>query len=157
MRLPAVWLWMAKIVQLFRGADYQNKAAIKDYVRHKLGRENGETFLTEISPIPRARLNDKRWIADLDHSDTVVQVLIKRRLEELKDLLATNRPDLVVCYGWKGKQEFQDLLSEDDWIELEPKTLKSKQRERFILPFLGNGQMTHERLNRLFADRKPGT
>ena len=56
-----VWQWMAKIMLAYRGKQWREQSAVKEYVRCCLGREGGDTFLTEMSPIPARSNADQAW------------------------------------------------------------------------------------------------
>ena len=51
-----VWRFMAKIMRAYIGEqNWQDKEAAKEYVQFRLGRHDGDTFLTELSPFQRAK------------------------------------------------------------------------------------------------------
>src|ERR1700677_1340122 len=59
--------WMAKTMRAHddlkrNSADME---AANHYVRTRLGRNGGDTFLTELSPIPSAKTADKVWMATI--------------------------------------------------------------------------------------------
>jgi hypothetical protein len=64
--------WMAKTMRAHddlkrNSADME---AANHYVRTRLGRNGGDTFLTELSPIPSAKTADKVWMADYSKTST---------------------------------------------------------------------------------------
>jgi hypothetical protein len=59
-KFTQVWTFMAKIMRARAGeADWPEIEAANAYVRKYLGRQNGETFLTELSPILRSKPSHK--------------------------------------------------------------------------------------------------
>jgi hypothetical protein len=63
-KFTQVWVWMAKIMRARAGKDdWRDTEAAKTYIRQRLGRRNGETFLTEVSPIPSPKQRDK-WLME---------------------------------------------------------------------------------------------
>ena len=57
-----VWQWMAKIMQALNDhEDWKNLAPAKEYIRSSLGRCEGHTFLTELSPIPSRATVDRNF------------------------------------------------------------------------------------------------
>ncbi|MGC2522322.1 MAG: hypothetical protein WA417_06775, partial [Stellaceae bacterium] len=98
------WRWMAKISLALAGnfcwedARVANKA-VQDYVRGRLGRADptvGDTFLTELSPIPSKNLAaNKEWLRYFRSIMPDCDRLIEQRLKKLKNLLQQSRPKFV--------------------------------------------------------------
>ncbi|MFL4986560.1 MAG: hypothetical protein ACJ8EN_23475, partial [Xanthobacteraceae bacterium] len=138
----SVWRWMARIVHARSGFNnLRDRLAVDSYVRHQLGRRNRATFLTELSPFPRSDLMDERWIRLLSRDERMFEKLVASRTEKLMALLEESRPQLVICYGWKHKQKFQNLFRTLNWKTVLPKVTMSENGQCLVLPFLGNGQM----------------
>ncbi len=62
-RFPSVWVYMARLVRALSDnntEDWWDTAKAKAYIREHLGRnhESGQTFLTEILPLPKRRATD---------------------------------------------------------------------------------------------------
>jgi hypothetical protein len=62
------WRWMAKICRALAGnSDWSDGQAAEEYVKRRLGRADpaiGETFLTELSPIPSKNVAlNKEWLS----------------------------------------------------------------------------------------------
>jgi hypothetical protein len=141
-----VWLYMAKIMRAFNNKEdsCSNLYAAKQYVQTRLGRSDtqiGQTFLTELSPIPAARGNDKQWIQFFRAIDPKFDQKIADRKKALQLLIKDNPESLLVCYGNK-KQEFAELL-DVEWEMVAPRIFKARGRRHLLLPFFGYGQMSH--------------
>ncbi len=136
-----VWRWMAKLMIARGGLDWSDKQEAVQYVRTSLGRSSGETFLTELSPIPTRSQSDLSWAKWFkDHVDDV-QTKIGRRQTMLKSLLSASSPQRVFCYGIGRKREFSELLG-TDWHQVCPDVFTSTNSEHILLPFFGNGCMS---------------
>jgi hypothetical protein len=138
------WLWIARIMlAVEKRADCRNTEAVKAYIRCRLGRCDGGTFLTELSPIPSGRAADKCWVRDLKRRDPGLDIKVMRRKDELKRILGENPPPLVVCYGKSRANEFAKLL-DVEWNPQPdcPGVSASADRKRLLLPFFGQSHMT---------------
>jgi len=153
-----VWLFMAKIMLARKGyGDWSegNRVSIlreaKQYVRLSLGRSNCETFLTELSPIPTRRNKDMNWMSELKQQDQKLNEKIENRNNQLKGLLKANSHALTICYGNRAA-DFEKLL-DVKWTPVTTKISKSHDARCLLLPFFGNGQMSHDVI-RTLIDRK---
>ena len=146
----AVWIYVAKIMLAVEGhkdwsSGSKNRKEIlesaKDYVRFKLGRRVGCTFLSELSPIPTKRSADLDWMRAFQRVDSNLGDKIERRKSEIKHLLKASEPSRVICYG-KRATEFASLLG-IEWHSINDQISSSNDGKCLLLPFFGNGQMSH--------------
>jgi hypothetical protein len=160
-----VWQWMAKIMLARQGyedwsdlvstkEDTRSRArkhiqsCAKKYIQYQLGRSNGNTFLTELSPIPAAKTTDQSFMSWFKENDTELEVKITRRRDELNRMLKENPQSLVICYGYGNggdrAHEFAKFL-EVEWQSVPgcPEVCRSSDSNRLLLPFFGNGQMSY--------------
>jgi hypothetical protein len=160
-----VWQWMAKIMLARQGyedwsdlvstkEDTRSRArkhiqsCAKKYIQYQLGRSNGNTFLTELSPIPAAKTTDQSFMSWFKENDTELEVKITRRRDELNRMLKANPQSLVICYGYGNggdrAHEFAKFL-EVEWQSVPgcPEVCRSSDSNRLLLPFFGNGQMSY--------------
>lgn len=139
----AVWLWMARLIRARQGEeDWEDIGAAKVYIREKLGRSSGSVFLTELSPIPRSTLADKRWSSKVFSSgEADVPEALARRIVKLRELLAAHNPSLVILYSnsSKARSEFQSLFKTSAMAQVLPKVTISADRRFLMVPFFGNG------------------
>jgi hypothetical protein len=152
-----VWRYMAKVMLARNGDKNWSELPFADqYIRFRLGRRGGnggETFLTELSPIPSKKSSNKEWYLwfrarlgeDLDRK-------LEYRKQELKQVLAEQIlkdkvPRLVVCYSQPRASEFARLL-DIEWkpVPRFPRVCAaSRDSARYLLlPFFGNGHMGHQ-------------
>jgi len=140
-----VWLWMSRISLALHGQPYSG-GADREYVysRNGLGRAQGKTFLTEISPVPCSQAGKAHpLVAKLT---SLPQTSRRSRLTDLRE---TSDP-LTICYGLGRRQAFAELL-ECSWTPLasiEDPIFWDKSQRAFLLPFFGQGQMSYARLAR---------
>lgn len=140
-----VWQYMAKIMLAHDGHEnWRDKECVKNYVRTQLGREKSKTFLTELSPIPCRRNGDKKWVAEFSRIQPLLSQRISKRKDDLRSLLDSTHSSLVICYGGgvKQAQNFATLLG-IEWRKEYGKIRTSANSRHLLLPFFGNGQMSH--------------
>jgi len=152
-----VWLWMAKIMRALPGASYSLEEA-KKYIQapNGLGRRYGDTFLTELSPIPERNNQGREYSKKFMSVDPDIQAKIEVRRLELKRILNHHNPRLVICYGSGKLKKFEGLLgvelqSVGEDASVRGKVYRSADSRRFLLPFFGNGWMSDPALKRLVA------
>jgi hypothetical protein len=77
-----VWLWMSRIARAYEGfTDWRDREKAREYMRSRLGRSTGDTFMTELSPVPKRNLGDKSWLRELSSQHGAGDMLIQRRKE----------------------------------------------------------------------------
>ena len=148
-----VWQFMAKIMRACGGhEDWKDSASVKEYIRFRLGRSNGDTFMTELSPIPAGDTKDKTWMTLFQQLDPELDSKIKQRKRELKRILKEYAPPLVICYGSTRADDFADLLNVE-WQSVCAGVCASLDSRRLLLPFFGNGRMSHSVIQDLLDRR----
>lgn len=154
-KITPVWIWMGRFLRARDGANnWEDTDAAKEYVRCHLGRKDGPAFLTELSPIPRARQHDGRW-KNIFHRPTIdlLSLLMQRRNDQ-EALYRKYLPSLVVCYSTsdRARSEFQSLFSIGRLIEAAPHAYISEDACFLVTPFFGNGRMSFK-IARAIVDR----
>jgi hypothetical protein len=141
-----VWEWMGKFMRAHHGnQDWKEIGPAREYVRRSLGRFDGETFLTELSPVPEKRVKKsktKTFMELFKECDPTLDSKIKRRMRALQQALLESDPPLVVCYGMgRGlPKKFAELLGVE-WLIHPADICRSPDSRRLLLPFFGQGQM----------------
>lgn len=144
-----VWRFMAKIMLARAGSmAWRDRATVKEYVGHKLGRQNGQTFVTELSPIPAGKATDDTWHREFGRLDPELDARLEARKEELRKCIKTSNPEKIFCYGRNKKRDFKELL-EIELTPLSPDVFTSSDRRVISLPFFGNGQMKNSTIDEL--------
>lgn len=142
----SVWLWMARIVRAMKGAeDWSDIEKAKEYIRCKLGRQFGDTFLTELSPMPRSRLTDKHHIFFQERMEKIVELKKLRELT-LRNLYVKSKPRIVIFYSAarKKRAEFQELFKVNELREISEKVSFTEDNRYLLLPFFGNGGISFQ-------------
>jgi len=157
-----VWRIMARIARAFEGAvNFENAEKAAEYVRDRLGRAAGSTFLTEISPFPAALSKQPRELRDFPDKRLINEALQRRRSEQMR-LLREHQPGVLICYGSAIYEDFEQHfafqwrpLCTVQWVSKKSGTRQETElyqssirhdREHltmaFLLPFFGNGALS---------------
>ncbi len=99
-RLIPTWGTMSKIVlRLKDHPDWSYRETCRRYQSQTLGTTNGETFLTELLPLPKPSDSDWPdwwpWASWEEYAEEVVH----HRIEMIRTLFEAHRPLFVFCYG----------------------------------------------------------
>jgi len=144
---------MAKIMRAYNGEqNWQDKKAAKEYVQFRLGRHDGDTFLTELSPIPAGNAADTTWMTWFQERDPELHQKLEKRREMLKQKLREreNPAPLVICYSLPRADKFAEFLG-IEWQSVSTKVRSSPDYKNWLLPFFGNGQMSHSVIEELLG------
>lgn len=152
-----VWRWMAKIMLAYRGDDWLEQSAVREYVKSHLGRAGGDTFLTELSPIPAQSNTDKAWKVGFEQLCHEYELKLDEKIEERKnrliELLKASHPAMIICYG-NGVQrtlEFGKFFG-IEWVNISHGIAKANDHCcHFLLPFFGQGQMKKSVLEEMIS------
>ena len=112
-----VWPPMCRIVARVAGdPEWRSIVRVKKYLEQHLGRLDGETFLTEVLPLPKRSVNNWPYEHLWATKDDYVEAVIEGRIELLRKLHQESSPTYTFCYGkdyWPHhKQIFPDLKFE---------------------------------------------
>jgi hypothetical protein len=145
-----VWIWMAKIMRAIAGENnWRNLDLAKEYVRYSLGREEGDTFLAEFSPIPKKKKADKAWLNWFEHRCPELDKKLLQRRQNLQGLMQERNPPLVICYGKFSDAAIAGIFNQQTKWQHEGKISWLHDPRRLLLPFFGNGQIGHEIVTQL--------
>jgi hypothetical protein len=173
-----VWKFMSYIMlKLENRSDQEifknNSQLLRNYQNNYLGAksEKGKTLLTEIYPIPCSSL--KHWgtksesytnlIPYYKDKKTYKKEVLPKRFKAFNNLMDSNnfQAQTIICYGkshWSSfKTFFKELNVEFDKFELSKPCEKgslSNGTSIYLLPFLGNGQVSYDFLNELVKEIK---
>lgn len=148
-----VWRFMAKIMRAYMGEqNWRDPKAAKEYVQSRLGRHDGDTFLTELSPIPAGNTADTTWMTWFHERDPELHQKLQQRRETLREMLREreNDPPLIICYSLPRADEFAEFLG-IEWQPVSARVRSSPDCKNWILPFFGNGQMSHSVIQELLG------
>lgn len=97
------------------------KEAARRYQASRLGRTGGETFLTELYPLPHKSLRDwdyRHLVGGPTDPDQYRAELFEFRKALLKKALTRNRPRLVLAYGKRSWNQFMSLFPRRRFVRL---------------------------------------
>lgn len=165
------WRFMARIARAFEGKpDFENAVLAANYVRCRLGRAGGATFLTELSPFPAAVANQPVELQQFADKALIRKVRVIRREEQLR-LLRQHQPRVVICYGTNLHSNFEQhfalkwrLLRRFQWRSKKSETARETPifhskitynhgaaSAAFRLPFFGQGALGTDVLRQFVA------
>ncbi len=149
-----VWQWIAKIMRAYEGKDnWRDTDSAKEYIRCGLGRSNGGTFLTELSPIPSNKTANKSWMKAFNELDSELYQRLAKRQERLLLLLKNSGPRMVICYGdGRAKAQEYERFFGVEWSSMGMRVARysSCPYPFLLLPFFGNGQMSQPVIEEMF-------
>ncbi len=142
-----VWRWIARIMVAYGRRDWNHRAVVNEYVQSRLGRSGGETFLTELSPVPSRTAGDRALRGALEKRYPALNERIDNRKRDLIKLLGDSHPAMVICYG-NGRQRARDFQEffDVEWKCMGKGIAEDQRYKRpyhfLLLPFFGQGQMS---------------
>jgi hypothetical protein len=172
-KLPSTWLWMAKFVSGLKNSHTgddswpSDRTATRDYVRDYLGRSQGDTFLLDFLPLPKASANSwpslyQDWFGFHDIEE-YRQTILSARTALLRKAIESYRPKYLFAYGNYSKNRYPlytKVVSGVDWQVVPLPSTRIHVGTLFGLfgstrvifaPFFGNGQLRNDEARRLIA------
>ena len=107
---PWTWRVMASIALSLDGDDGGETPA--SYMQERLGRPDGETFLTDLFPLPTKEHNENLWPFDTPYSSRKAYEDAMRCPREnlIRELWARHSPRYVFCHGSTYSEAFERLF-----------------------------------------------
>jgi hypothetical protein len=119
----SVWSQMCRIVARVNGDEqWRDVGRVKDYLAAHLGGLDGDTFLTEVLPLPKRTVNNWPYEHLWATKDDYVEGVLNSRIALLRTLRQKSNPAYVFCYGkdyWPHHREifsdfeFETLIDDD--------------------------------------------
>jgi hypothetical protein len=164
-----VWLWAANLAEAILDISPLRRPREKlDYLRNFLGRDFGDTLLTELFPLPAPSTNNWPYAGWSPTREDYHREVVTQRVALLHSLVNKHEPKFVFAYGAGRRgayhEKYKRLFNETIWTP-DPKEKPKFQVARFgntrvgLIPFLGNGQFGMDLANRLltFMREFPGS
>jgi len=98
-RITPTWWLMCRVVGRLSGEPWRDTDFVRCYQSTRLGRRDGETFLTEILPLPKKNIGDWPYASLYASRKVYEAAVLPRRIAELRDLFDKHSPEYVFCYG----------------------------------------------------------
>ncbi|MDA1280343.1 MAG: hypothetical protein O3B95_09955 [Chloroflexi bacterium] len=116
----STWRLMSSIVGRIQGVqNWWDTEFARSYQSRCLGRRDGETYLTEILPLPKKRINDwpyrKLFDSPVDYRNSVLPD--RRKVLRFEYQSATPKHKFVFCYGKSFWDEHRAVF---DFVEFRP-------------------------------------
>ncbi|NQW18515.1 MAG: hypothetical protein HQ478_13610 [Chloroflexi bacterium] len=142
------WRVMSKIVMALEGRlEWQQATTAREYQATELGRVNGDTFLTELMPLPSPSTADWPYELIFPTRSQYFAEVRPRRIEWLRSEVSASHPDIIVCYGKGNWHHHQEIFSDVVFMpELNEKIRVGERGDTTILllPFLSYDLVTTE-------------
>ncbi len=155
-RSISTWRIMSAIVRRISGdSNWWDNAVTKGYQMNQLGRLNGETYLTEVLPLPKRSLADWPYGGIFDSPQHYFDKIFPSQLASLQIEYGDSKPkpQFVFCYGKRYWPRHREIFNSVTFIPaLEGKIhWGSNNSTMFILTnFFGYGWTG---FNELFVDQ----
>ncbi len=164
------WRWMSKLaIMLKEGkSEVPNRARVREYIDRELGRIRGETFLTELMPLPAKNLSQEAWYytkqdgnITFTSREEYLSTVLETRKEKLKALIAgasrSGNLKYLFAYGSGYHADYKQLapITETEWQKLpgsERNILIGSFGDRTMVvltPFFGFGGLNNQSLTTL--------
>ncbi len=112
-KLIPTWTTMIKIVLRLNGHPaWADRDAVREYQKQEFGKLHGDTFLTELLPLPKRSDGDFPSWWPWSSWDEYAEEVLPRRVEMIRTLFEAHRPRFVFCYGKGYWQLHQKLFPE---------------------------------------------
>ena len=122
-KLIPTWATMSRIVLRLQGEpNWRDTEAVRAYQSQRLGREDGETFLTELLPLRKP--SDSQWpdwwpFSKWSSWEAYAEEVLPKRFAMMQGLLQRGRPRYVFWYGkWYWETYRADLFPGADFVPI---------------------------------------
>ena len=97
--------------------EWIDSAFVRQYQAHNLGRVGGDTFLTEVLPLPKLDVNawpyEALWATKREYEDSTRPA----RVEMLRDLWTDYQSEYMVCYGKTNWDHYRSIFPHRTFVE----------------------------------------
>ncbi len=120
--VTSTWTTMCHILGKLSGepawSDTSHGGFVRTYQSTRLGRCNGETFLTEVLPLPKKNTKDWPYESLFLTRQAYEAAVLPLRLNELRDLFDKHCPKYVFCYGKGFWPHHKELFSDAEFAPI---------------------------------------
>lgn len=165
-KLIPTWSAMIRFVLRLNGdPEWKDPERVRKYQKESLGKLDGETFLADILPLPKRSDRDLPKFWPYANWGEYAQAVLHKRIEMFANLITTNTPEYVFCYGKGYWAHFKGLLPNATFKQLDGGRFEVAQSGTTILvltPFfsprtgMGAGQIESLSVS-LLAIRREGS
>lgn len=105
------WRVMSKLVMALNGEpDWQETARARDYQANKLGRADGDTFLTELMPLPARSIGVWPYDTIYPSRKEYDADVRPKRIEWLRFEVSEFQPNWIICYGKSNWPHYEEIF-----------------------------------------------
>ena len=117
------WRVMSMLVLAMQGTSgWRDTTEAQEYQATKLGRDDGDTFLTELMPLPCRNIKDWPYEMLFPTKADYIARIRPGRIQWLRSEISTFQPRLVICYGKGNWRYYEDIFSDVEFkTELDAK------------------------------------
>jgi len=122
------WTWMAKIMIWLGYADGYSISV--EYVKTKLGRKDGKTFLTDLFPLPAPSIKEEDWPdfyrTVFPDRRTYKMSVLEHQQAKLRQLINEHDPHYIFAYGRLCEQHYKALLPVLKWQRMKDSSYRTR-------------------------------
>ena len=140
------WRVMSRFIMAMQGTPgWQEKSSAKEYQSTRLGRADGDTFLTELMPLPCPRIDAWPYELIFPSKEEYIAAVRPIRIKWLRSEITECKPRFVICYGKGNWHHHKEILCDVEFrSELNGKICVGQRGHSTILliPFLSYDNVT---------------
>ena len=134
------WRVMSKLIMKMQGTPgWQETSSAREYQANKLGRADGDTFLTELMPFPCPGLGEWPYESIYPTKDDYIEKVRPCRIKWLRSEFLAFQPCFVICYGKGNWRHYEKIFCDFEFRPELNGRIRVGQRGRstiLLLPFL---------------------
>lgn len=107
------WRVMSKLVMAMQDTpDWQETSSALEYQARKLGRADGDTFLTELMPLPCPGVAVWPYESIFHSKEDYYAAIRPGRIRWLRSEILEFQPEFVICYGKGNWRHYEEIFSD---------------------------------------------
>ena len=133
------WRVMSKLIMAMQGTrGWQETSSAREYQASKLGRADGDTFLTELMPLPSPSIGVWPYGSFWPSREEYYEEVRPGRIKWLRSEVSECQPRYVICYGKGNWPNYEEIFSGVEFMPELNEKIKTGQNEHskiLLLPF----------------------
>lgn len=140
------WRVMSKLTMAMQGTSgWQDTVSAREYQAHKLGSADGDTFLTELMPLPCRSIGAWPYPMIYPTREDYNADIRPVRIKWLRSEVTASQPRFVICYGKGNWRHYEDIFTNVHFITRLDGKIRVGTRGHstiLLLPFLSYDLVT---------------
>lgn len=143
-RIQPTWRGLIRIILSIEGQENIKRKDVRQYQVEKLARNNKETCLLELFPLPSPAIKD--WIFPkhtkldfLSDKDIYKKYCVDKRINHITQRITERQPKMVVFYGMGYEYYWRKIAHIDEFTEIKFTKTEDSKIEHF---FIGRNNQT---------------